>query len=93
VSRRSAWFLIVAAGWTAYVWISRLYLMAGSDDSTGFKVVHAVIAVISLAFGAGVGWIGIRALRRRRATTSGVGTGADLGGSERDPTDPAGVSS
>ncbi|MEZ5170779.1 MAG: hypothetical protein R3A49_08555 [Acidimicrobiia bacterium] len=91
MSRRSAWFLIVAAGWTAYVWISRLYLMAGSDDSTGFKVVHAVIAVISLAFGAGVGWIGIRALRRRRPAGRGARIGADPG-SDRDPADPVSVS-
>lgn len=63
MSRRTAWFLLAAAGWTAYVWISRLYLMAGSDDSVGFKVVHGVLAVISLGFGVGIAWVGIRALR------------------------------
>ena len=66
MTKRAAWVLLAAAGWTAYVWISRLYLMAGTDDSIGFKVVHAVLAVISLGFGVAVGWIGWKALRAQR---------------------------
>lgn len=77
MSRRAAWFVLAAAGWTAYVWISRLYLMVGSDDSTGFKVVHGVIAVISLAFGIGLAWIGITALRSARPSREGSGTDRD----------------
>lgn len=56
-----------------YVWVTRLVILAGSDDSTGFKVVHAVLAVVSLAFGVAVGWIGLRALlaARDRARAAG----------------------
>jgi hypothetical protein len=46
------------------VWISRLVIMAGQDESTGFKVVHGILAVISIAFGVAAGWIGLRRLRR-----------------------------
>ncbi|MCZ7530320.1 MAG: hypothetical protein M5U31_08195 [Acidimicrobiia bacterium] len=63
MTKRAAWVLLAAAGWTLYVWISRLYLMVGTDDSVGFKVVHGVLAVISLGFGVAVGWIGWKALR------------------------------
>lgn len=67
VSRRAAVVLLAAAAWTAYVWITRLVILSGGDESTGFKVVHAVLAVVSLGFGAAVGWIGWRALRSMRA--------------------------
>jgi hypothetical protein len=65
VSRRVAWFLIALSAWTLYVWITRVVIIAGQDQSTGFKVVHDVLAVISIAFGIGAGWLGIRALRSR----------------------------
>jgi hypothetical protein len=65
VSRRAAWVLIALCGWTLYVWITRLFIMAGQDESTGFKVVHGILAAISIAFGLAAGWIGYRALRSR----------------------------
>jgi hypothetical protein len=70
VSRRAAWLLIALCAWTLYVWISRLFIMAGQDESTGFKVVHGVLAVISLVFGLAAGWIGFRRLRRADADNS-----------------------
>jgi hypothetical protein len=66
MSRRAAWILIALCAWTLYVWISRIVIMSGQDDSTGFKVVHGVLAVISLAFGLAAGWIGLRRLRADR---------------------------
>jgi hypothetical protein len=66
MSRRAAWILIALCAWTLYVWISRIVIMAGQDDSTGFKVVHGVLAAISLAFGLAAGWIGLRRLRADR---------------------------
>jgi hypothetical protein len=63
LSRRAAWVLVAAGAWTLYVWISRIFIMAGQDESTGFKVVHGVLAAISIAFGIAAGWIGIRRLR------------------------------
>ena len=65
MSRRAAWVLIALCAWTLYVWISRIVIMSGQDESTGFKVVHGILAVISIAFGLAAGWIGLRRLRRR----------------------------
>jgi hypothetical protein len=58
MTKRQSRILMAAAAWTTYVWVSRLVIMAGQDESTGFKVVHAVLAVVSLAFGVAVGRIG-----------------------------------
>ena len=72
MSKRAAWFLIALCAWTLYVWITRVVIIAGQDSSTGFKVVHDVLAAISIAFGLGAGWLGYRSLRRR----TGVGVPA-----------------
>jgi hypothetical protein len=56
--------LVALCAWTLYVWITRIFIMAGQDESAGFKVVHGVLAVISLAFGIAAGWIGVRRLRQ-----------------------------
>jgi hypothetical protein len=37
--------------------------MSGQDESTGFKVVHGVLAAVSIAFGLAIGRLGWRALR------------------------------
>jgi hypothetical protein len=64
MSMRVAWFLIALCAWTLYVWISRLFIMAGQDDnSAGFILVHTTLALISIAFGLVAGWIGLKALR------------------------------
>lgn len=65
MSRRVAWFLVALCAWTLYVWITRVVIIAGQDQSTGFKVVHDVLAVISIAFGLGAGYLGIKTLRSR----------------------------
>ena len=65
VSRRVAWFLIALCVWTLYVWITRVVIIAGQDQTTGFKVVHDILAAISIAFGLVAGYIGVRALRSR----------------------------
>jgi len=64
MNRKSAWVLLAAAGWTFFVWITFIRNIIGQDDrSTGFKVVHVVLAVISIAFGAAIATIGYRALK------------------------------
>jgi hypothetical protein len=65
VSRRVAWFLIALCAWTLYVWITRVVIIAGQDQTTGFKVVHDTLAVISIAFGLGAGYLGWKTLRSR----------------------------
>lgn len=67
VNRRRAWVLLAAAGWTLYVWGTRLALLGGGDESTGFKVVHTVLAVVSIAFALAIAWI---ALTWRRVGTA-----------------------
>ena len=65
VPRRVAWFLIALCAWTLSVWITRVVIIAGQDQTLGFKVVHDVLAAISIAFGLGAGFLGWRALRSR----------------------------
>jgi len=71
MTRRAAWVLVGAAAWTFYVWISRVVILAGQDESTAFKVVHFGLAAISIGFGIAVGAIGVRALRGRRTDSAG----------------------
>jgi hypothetical protein len=70
VNRRQSRLLIAAAVWTLYVWISRIVIMSGQNDSTGFKVVHGILAAVSIAFGLAVGKIGWDARRSLRAPDS-----------------------
>jgi hypothetical protein len=66
VTRTQARILVASAVWTLYVWVSRIFILAGqSDRSTGFKVVHFVLAAVSIAFALAVGWIGLTSIRSR----------------------------
>lgn len=66
VSRRDAILLRAAAIWTAFVWgiFLRNLLFGDTDRSTGFKVVHSVLAVVSLAFAAVIWTVAQRSSRR-----------------------------
>jgi hypothetical protein len=68
MTKRESRVLLAAAAWTLYVWISRLVIMAGQDESTGFKVVHGVLALVSIAFAVAIARIGLRHRRSSRAT-------------------------
>jgi hypothetical protein len=68
MSRRAAWTLIALCAWTLWVWITRVWVIAGQDQSMGFKVVHGILAAGSIAFGLAAGWIGYRGLRRGNST-------------------------
>ncbi len=65
LNRRAAWLLIALCAWTLYVWITRIWIIAGQDHDAGFVVVHTTLGVISIAFGLAAGRIGWRALRSR----------------------------
>jgi hypothetical protein len=71
--------LVAASAWTLYVWITRMWNILGDDHSVGFKVVHAVLAVISVGFGIAVGVIGWRALRAGRVAGPGTPSAGDDG--------------
>ena len=63
MSRRAAGVLLAAGIWTLFVWLTRIGNILGDDRSTSFKVVHVVLASVSVALGIAVGWIGLRAWR------------------------------
>jgi hypothetical protein len=69
MTRRQSNLLIAAAVWTVYVWISFVVIQTRQNTSIGFKVVHGVLALISMAFGIAVGIVGWRARRAAAAST------------------------
>ena len=71
MTKGEARILLAAAAWTLYVWISRVVILAGQDESAGFKVVHFVLAGISVAFAVAIGRIGLRHRRSSRARGAG----------------------
>jgi hypothetical protein len=73
VTRRQSRILIACAVWTLYVWISRIVIMSGQDNSVGFKVVHGILAAVSIGFGLAVGKIGWDARARSRREREPVG--------------------
>jgi hypothetical protein len=68
MTKRQANLLLAACAWTLYVWITRIVIISGQDESAGFKIVHGVLAVISIAFGLAVGRLGWRARRAGSST-------------------------
>lgn len=66
MTARHALVLRAFAVWTAWVWGTRIWNVIGDEArSTGFKVVHVVLAGVSVAFAAATLWI----VRRSRAAT------------------------
>ena len=70
MTRRQANLLIAACIWTLYVWITRIVIISGQDESAGFKIVHGVLAAVSIAFGLAIGRMGWRARRSDRSLTN-----------------------
>lgn len=66
MTKRETRLLLAAAAWTLYVWISRVVILAGGDESTGFKVVHFVLAGVSIFFAVAIARIGWRHMRSSR---------------------------
>jgi hypothetical protein len=51
--------------WTVYVWGTRMWNIWRDDQSVGFKLVHTVLAVVSVAFAVAC-WVVVSRVRRRR---------------------------
>jgi hypothetical protein len=64
VNRREALVLRAFALWTVLIWAVRITNILGEDHSIGFKVVHALLAVVSIAF-AMAAWAVVRRVRER----------------------------
>lgn len=51
MTRRDAIVLRAFAGWTVYVWVTRMWNIVRDDErGLAFKAVHMVLAVVSVAF-------------------------------------------
>jgi hypothetical protein len=48
MSRRDAVLLRVFAIWTIWVWSTRIYNIIGDDHRLGFKIVHSLLAAVSV---------------------------------------------
>ena len=55
-----------------WVWLTFMWIIGHQDHPMGFKVVHGLIAVGSIAFGLAAGWIGYRGLRPARPAPEGI---------------------
>lgn len=65
MNRREALVIRAFAAWTVWVWATRIWNVLGDDErSVGFKVVHALLALVSVAF-AVVTWGIVRRVRDR----------------------------
>lgn len=65
MNRREALVIRVFAAWTVWVWATRIWNVVGEDDrSTGFKLVHVGLALVSVAL-AVVTWGIVRRVRNR----------------------------
>jgi hypothetical protein len=69
MTRRQSNLLLATCAWTLYIWISFVVIQTRQTTSVGFKVVHGVLALISVGLGLAVGRMGWQARRstpRRR---------------------------
>lgn len=56
--------LLLAAAWTIYVWVTRMWNIARDPTHNfPFKAVHGILAVISLAFAVAIAIIALRIRR------------------------------
>jgi hypothetical protein len=63
MTRAQAILLRAFCLWTVWIWATRIWNIWGDDArGTGFKVVHTVLAAVSIAF-AVAAWLVVRRLR------------------------------
>ncbi len=68
MSRIDALILRSAAAWTIFIWVTRIRNILGDETrSTGFKAVHTILALVSVAFAVAI--LGVASRNRRRAGT------------------------
>ena len=66
MSRVDALILRSAAAWTIFIWVTRIRNILGDETrSTGFKAVHTILALVSVAFAFAI--LGVASRNRRRA--------------------------
>ena len=71
MSSTDALILRTAAAWTIFIWVTRIRNIIGDETrTTGFKVVHSVLALGSVAFAGAILAVASRNRRRARDTTA-----------------------
>lgn len=68
MNRRDTLVLRAAAIWTIWVWGTRIWNIWRDDHAVGFKAVHTVLAVVSVAFAVAIWRIASRAAEARRGS-------------------------
>lgn len=71
MTRRETWVLRGFALWVTYEWVTLLWNVwhdHSQGHGLGFKMVHTVLAVVTIAF-AGLAWRVIDRVRRRHPST------------------------
>ena len=59
--------LLAAAAWTIWVWVTRIWNILGDPaHDAAFKLVHSLLALVSVAFGIALGVVGLRMRREER---------------------------
>ena len=65
--RARSTLLLAAAAWTIWVWVTRIWNILGDPaHDAAFKLVHSLLALVSVAFGIALGVIGLRMRREER---------------------------
>jgi hypothetical protein len=65
--------LLAAAAWTIWVWTTRIWNILGDPaHDAAFKVVHGLLALVSVGFGVALAVVGLR-MRREEAARAGPG--------------------
>ena len=78
--RTRSTLLLAAAAWTIWVWLTRIWNILGDPaHDAAFKLVHSLLALVSVAFGIALGVVGLRMRREERARVSGIETAGRAG--------------
>ena len=65
--RARSTLLLAAAVWTIWVWATRIWNILGDPaHDAAFKLVHSLLALVSVAFGIALGVVGLRMRREER---------------------------
>jgi hypothetical protein len=64
MTRTQSLVLRAFAVWTVWVWGTRIWNIWGDDHGVGFKVVHSVLALVSVAFAVAC-WVIVSRVRSR----------------------------
>ena len=66
--RARSTLLLAAAAWTIWVWATRIWNIVGDPaNDAAFKLVHSLLALVSVAFGIALAVVGLCMRREARA--------------------------